>query len=162
LAIGASPQLRPSAAAAGRAIHLATADGIHASSGWAQPVCLCTVGPCRRRRRPRERRKRRPERRVRAARLGDETLRRHAARRFEDFAKPGGGDERPYGIRFHEPDKPGGLVVASFIVEEPMPLEMSLLAADLVHNTRVALDHVPARLKDHFGGDASQGSFPTW
>jgi hypothetical protein len=43
-----------------------------------------------------------------------------------------------------------------------MPLEMSLLAADLVHNTRVALDHVPARLKDHFGGDASQGSFPTW
>ena len=24
-------------------------------------------------------------------------------RRFEDFAKPGGGDERPYGIRWREP-----------------------------------------------------------
>lgn len=31
---------------------------------------------------------------------------------------------------------------------------MSLLAADLVHNTRVALDHVLARLKDHFSRDA--------
>jgi hypothetical protein len=30
---------------------------------------------------------------------------------------------------------------------------MSLLAADLVHNTRVALDHVLVRLKDHFSGD---------
>jgi hypothetical protein len=83
-------------------------------------------------------------------------------RLFEDFAKPGGGDERPYGIRFRERDRPAGLVVASFIVEQPMPLEMSLLAADLVHNTRVALDHVLARLKDHFGGDAGRGSFPTW
>jgi hypothetical protein len=43
-----------------------------------------------------------------------------------------------------------------------MPVEMSLLAADLVHNARVALDHVLARLKDHFGGDAGRGSFPTW
>ena len=43
-----------------------------------------------------------------------------------------------------------------------MPVEMSLLAADLVHNTRVALDHVLARLKDHFGGDVRKGSFPTW
>lgn len=83
-------------------------------------------------------------------------------RRFEHFAKPGGGDERPYGIRFREPDRPAGLVVASFIVEEPMPWEMSLLPADLVHHTRVALDHVLARLKDHLGGDAGQGSFPTW
>jgi hypothetical protein len=33
-----------------------------------------------------------------------------------------------------------GLVVASFIVEQPMPLEMGLLAADL-DNARVALDH---------------------
>jgi hypothetical protein len=30
---------------------------------------------------------------------------------------------------------------------------MSLLAADLLHNTRVALDHVLVRLKDHFSGD---------
>jgi hypothetical protein len=94
----------------------------------------------------------------------DWATKRHDAmqRRFEDFAKPGGDDERPYGIRFHEPNRPAGLVVASFIVEQPMPIEMSLLAADLVHNTRVALDHVLARLKDHFGGDAGQGSFPTW
>jgi hypothetical protein len=83
-------------------------------------------------------------------------------RRFEEFAKPGGGDERPYGIRYDEPRKPAGLVVASFILEKPMPVELSLLAADLIHNTRVALDHVLARLKDRFGGNPRQGSFPTW
>jgi hypothetical protein len=83
-------------------------------------------------------------------------------RLFKEYAKPGGGDERPIGIKFHERSKPAGLVVASFIIEEPMPLEMSLLAADVVHNTRVALDHVLARLKDHFGGDVGQGSFPSW
>jgi hypothetical protein len=82
-------------------------------------------------------------------------------RRFKDFAQPGGGDERPYGIRFHERDRPAGLVVATFLVQQPVPIEISLLAADLVHNTRVALDHVLARLKDHFGGDP-WGSFPTW
>jgi hypothetical protein len=82
--------------------------------------------------------------------------------RFETFAKPGGGDERPYGIKFHQRGTPAGLVVASFMVEEPMPVELSLLAADLVHNARVALDHVLARLKDHFGGDPGQGSFPVW
>ena len=38
--------------------------------------------------------------------------------------------------------------------------ELRLLAADLVHNTRVALDYVLARLKDEFGGDAGRGSFP--
>jgi hypothetical protein len=83
-------------------------------------------------------------------------------RRFEEFAKPGGGDERPYGIQYREFSKPRGLVVASFIVEEPMPVEMSLLAADVIHNTRVALDHVLARLKDRFGGNPGHGSFPTW
>lgn len=81
---------------------------------------------------------------------------------FEEFAKPGGGDDRPYGIAVQEPGKPAGLVVARFIVEEPMPTEMGLLAADLIHNTRAALDHVLARLKDHCGGDAGHGSFPTW
>jgi hypothetical protein len=88
---------------------------------------------------------------------------RHAdmERVFEAFAKPGGGDDRPYGIRFRERNKPKGLVVAFFIVEEQMPMEMSLLAADVVHNTRVALDHVLARLKDRFGGDPGSGSFPT-
>jgi hypothetical protein len=88
---------------------------------------------------------------------------RHEAmhRLFEDFAKPAEGDERPYGLQFHEVGKPAGLVVASFIVEQAMPVAMSLLAADLIHNTRVALDHVLARLKDRFGGDAGQGSFPT-
>jgi hypothetical protein len=81
---------------------------------------------------------------------------------FEEFIRPGGGDERPYGIRFREADKPAGLVVAHFTVDESMPEEMSLYAADLVHNTRTALDHVLARLKDDFGGDPGQGSFPTW
>lgn len=41
-----------------------------------------------------------------------------------------------------------------------MPVEISLHASDLVHNARTALDHVLARLKDHFGGDARSGTFP--
>jgi hypothetical protein len=79
---------------------------------------------------------------------------------FIEFARPGGGDERPYGIKFHQPGKPEGLVVASFIMEKSLPVEMSLLAADLIHNARVALDHTLARLKDSFGGSAARGSFP--
>jgi hypothetical protein len=92
-----------------------------------------------------------------AARHHDDML-----RLFEEIAMPGGGNERPFGVRYRERDKPAGLVVAFFIAEKPLPVEMSLLAADMVHNARVALDHVLARLKDHFGGDAGQGSFPTW
>jgi hypothetical protein len=42
-------------------------------------------------------------------------------RLFVEFAKPGGGDERPYGARLRERNKPAGLVVAFFIAEEPMP-----------------------------------------
>ena len=42
-------------------------------------------------------------------------------RLFEQFARPGGGDERPYRIKFHEHDRPAGLLVARFIVGEPMP-----------------------------------------
>jgi hypothetical protein len=79
---------------------------------------------------------------------------------FAEFAKPGGGDERPYGIRYDVRSKP--FVVAHFIGEEPMPVEMGLLAADLLHNTRVALDHILARLKDQFGGNPRPGGFPTW
>jgi hypothetical protein len=79
---------------------------------------------------------------------------------FAAFALPKDPDARPYGIRFHAPAKPRGLVVATFIVEKPMPEEMSLLAADLVHNTRVALDHTLARLKERFGGEPGRGSFP--
>jgi hypothetical protein len=41
-----------------------------------------------------------------------------------------------------------------------MPVAMSLLAGDLIHNTRVALDHIVARLKESFGGEAGQGGFP--
>lgn len=67
---------------------------------------------------------------------------------------------RPYGIRFRVAPKPRGLVVAKFIVERPMPDEMALLAGDLIHNTRVALDHTLARLKEHFGGKPGRGSFP--
>lgn len=74
----------------------------------------------------------------------------------------GGGDEGSFGIDLREYPRPAGLVVARFIVKEPMPLELRLLAADLVHNTRVALDYVLARLKDEFGGDAGHGSFPVW
>ena len=82
--------------------------------------------------------------------------------RFRAFARPGGGEERPYGIELREKAKPAGLVIASFIVERPLPVEMGLLAADTIHNTRVALDHILARLRDHFGGDSRRGSFPTW
>lgn len=80
--------------------------------------------------------------------------------RFAVFASPGGGDERPYGIELRERKKPAGLVTATFIVEEQLPVEMSLLAADCIHNIRVALDHVLARLKDHLGGDPGRGTFP--
>jgi len=76
----------------------------------------------------------------------------------QDYLRPGGGDERPLGIRFNDRHPP--LVIASFIVEKPMPVEMSLHAGDLVHNARTALDHVLARLKDHFGGDTRSGTFP--
>jgi len=79
---------------------------------------------------------------------------------FEDFAKPDGGDERPYGINFQALTRPSGLVSARFIVEEPMPVELSLLSADLIHNVRVALDHVLARMKETFGGNTNRGSFP--
>jgi hypothetical protein len=80
---------------------------------------------------------------------------------FEAFAVGGGDpDERRYGIRFHRHDKPAGLISASFIVERPMPDEMGLLSADLVHNTRVALDHVLTALKARFGGDPGRGGFP--
>lgn len=52
-------------------------------------------------------------------------------------------------------------LVARFTIDEPMPEAMTMLAADLVHNTRSALDHILARLKEHLGGDSGQGSFPT-
>ena len=36
------------------------------------------------------------------------------------------------------------------------------MAADLIHNARVTLHHVLARLQDQFGGNPRRGSFPTW
>lgn len=75
-----------------------------------------------------------------------------------DYLRPGGGDERPLGIQFDNSRPP--MVVAAFSIDTPMPIEVSLHAGDLVHNTRSALDHAVARLKDHFGGDARQGTFP--
>jgi hypothetical protein len=80
--------------------------------------------------------------------------------RFAAFALPDDPDARPYGIKFDARGKPAGLVVATFILEQPMPEDLSLLAADLVHNTRVALDHTLARLKERFGGNPGRGSFP--
>jgi hypothetical protein len=79
---------------------------------------------------------------------------------FIEYARPGGGDERPIGIRFHTPLRPPGLVVAKFIIDAPMPQEISLLAADSVHNARTALDYVVARLKEHMGGSPGSGGFP--
>ena len=75
-----------------------------------------------------------------------------------DFLRPRGGDDRPLGITFDHSRPP--LVVAKFIAEEPMPIEISLHAGDCVHNTRSALDHVLARMKDHYGGDIRTGTFP--
>src|SRR5215218_6331851 len=83
-------------------------------------------------------------------------------RGFADFAMPGDGNARPFSIELRERPRPAGLVIARFIIEEQIPTELRLLAADLVHNTRVALDYVLARLKDEFGGDAGHGSFPVW
>ena len=69
---------------------------------------------------------------------------------FEGYLKPGAGDERPCGIKWRQMDRPRGLVVARFMIDEPMPEAMSMLAGDLVHNTRSALDHILARLKPEF------------
>jgi hypothetical protein len=77
---------------------------------------------------------------------------------LRDYAKPHGGDARPLGIEFDQ--RIPGRVEARFIAEKPLPIEASLHAADLVHNTRTALDHVLARLKETFGGDVGAGSFP--
>jgi hypothetical protein len=74
------------------------------------------------------------------------------------FLRPGGGDERPLGIEFDDSRPP--VVVARFIVEKPLPIEISLHAGDLVHNTRTALDHILARLKDRLGGEGNSGTFP--
>jgi hypothetical protein len=75
-----------------------------------------------------------------------------------DFLRPEGDDDRPLGIEFDNRRPP--IVVAKFIAEEPLPIEISLHAGDLVHNARTALDHILARLKDHFGGDGRSGTFP--
>jgi hypothetical protein len=79
---------------------------------------------------------------------------------FSAFAEHEDDDARPYGIKFRALERPAGLIVATFIVEKPMPEEISFLAADVVHNTRVALDHTLARLKEHIGGNPGRGSFP--
>lgn len=76
----------------------------------------------------------------------------------QDYLRPGGDDERPLGITFN--NRRPSIVVARFIVGEPLPIEISLHAGDLVHNARTALDHVLARLKDHFDGDQRSGTFP--
>src|SRR5690348_3983572 len=84
------------------------------------------------------------------------------ARRFEAFVEPGRGQMRPCGIEFRAAGHPAESVIAVFVVKQPMPREMALFAADVVHNTRVALDHVLARLKERFGGDPARGVFPIW
>lgn len=76
----------------------------------------------------------------------------------QEYLRPGGGDDRPLGIEFDNCRPP--IVVARFIAETPLPIEISLNASDLVHNARTALDHVLARLKDHFDGDSRSGTFP--
>jgi hypothetical protein len=75
-----------------------------------------------------------------------------------EYLRPGGGDDRPLGIEFD--NRRPSIVVAKFIAEEPLPIEISLHAGDVVHNARTALDHVLARLKDRFGGDSRSGTFP--
>lgn len=75
-----------------------------------------------------------------------------------EYLRPGGGDERPLGIQSDNSRPP--VVLATFIIEKPVPVEISLHAGDLVHNARTAFDHVLARLKGHFGGDSGDGTFP--
>jgi hypothetical protein len=59
-----------------------------------------------------------------------------------DYLQPGGGNERPLGITFDQSRLPQ--VVATSIVENPVPVEIGLHAGDLVHNARTALDHALA------------------
>ena len=47
-------------------------------------------------------------------------------RRFEEFAKPGGGEMIAHTDLLRSPGRPAGLVVAKFLVEEPMPVAMGL------------------------------------
>jgi hypothetical protein len=75
-----------------------------------------------------------------------------------EYFRPGGGDERPLGIQFDNSRPP--VVLATFTIEKPVPVEIGLHAGDLVQNARTAFDHVLARLKDHFGGDGGGGTFP--
>jgi hypothetical protein len=75
-----------------------------------------------------------------------------------EYIRPDGGDERPLGIAFDDTRLP--VVIARFIIEEPPPPDIALHAADLIHNARTALDHVVARLKEHFGGNVRQGTYP--
>ena len=86
---------------------------------------------------------------------------RHAemGRTFEEFVRSS-DDGTPYGIEYERKARPAGLVIAKFIKEREMPDEMSLIAGDLIHNARVALDHTLARLKEKFGGDVDRGVFP--
>jgi hypothetical protein len=86
---------------------------------------------------------------------------RHAemGRTFEEFVRSS-DDGTPYGIHFELKAKPPGLVIAKFTKERELPEDMSLLAGDLIHNARVALDHSLARLKEKFGGDIGRGVFP--
>lgn len=79
---------------------------------------------------------------------------------FGDYLEPGGGDERPVGLNFRRMNKPAGGVAVTFTISDAMPREMSLHAADLVHNARTALDHVIARLKETLGGSPGSGAFP--
>jgi hypothetical protein len=80
-------------------------------------------------------------------------------RRFEAFLRES-EDGTPHGIQFRAASKPAGMVVATFVVDREMPDEMALLAGDLVHNTRAALDHTLAQLKEHFGGNPASRSSP--
>jgi hypothetical protein len=71
------------------------------------------------------------------------------------------GDQRPLGVRFHlEADT--RVVTAYFTADEDLPIEMSLMAGDLVHNARVALDHSVAALKRNLGGNHRKGGFPVY
>lgn len=51
-----------------------------------------------------------------------------------EYLRPGGGDERPIGIQFDNSRPP--VVLATFIIEKPVPVEISLHAGDLVHGAR--------------------------
>ena len=67
-------------------------------------------------------------------------------------------DAKPYGLATDVDDE--GAWHVRFEVRAPIPASWSLIAGDVVHNARSALDHVVYQLALHNGGSGETNGFP--